>query len=480
MAEVVDDKHSRNTVQNMLKAWKEGLYCDVTLKCGTKQITAHKIVLASLSDYFKNLFKYHNIQSDKHIEEYELDPNIFKEDTLYQIIRYGYTGRIKIEVGFVQELLMAAGFLQIRFVLTECEKFMTHNIEIDNVIALVSFSNLSNLRRLLDAVCSYISKHFKDLIKSGAFLKLSADDFKTVLQNDYLTVFDHDVPVENPELEILKLVGVYLSITSVSHKDFKASTVPELLGEIRFSDINNPEDLQSVVDLYPILNCDLLQNAINAESNTNAELLDRKFANRRKTLQTGRKGFACGGQEHHVLEKFSEAWEDGKDINDRPINFKLWIRRWDDRPVLGGISVQYRSGKLVIHGEKPKLESIFVSEHEFSLEENEVITKIKVRSGWMIDSLKFFTNFGRELGPFGGSGGSARTATLYDDHYDEISYLHSFDGKVVMAQGCLGITCLKFVWVSYRENWWNEMTIDSDCEEEYDCFESSYDGSESY
>lgn len=470
MTEVVDDNHSDSTIQNMLEAWEEGLYCDVTLKCGTKQITAHKIVLASLSDYFKNLFKYHNKQSDTHIEEYDLDPSMFKEDTLNQIIEYGYTGRIEIEVGFVQELLMAASFLQIKFVLTECEKFMTHNIETDNVIALVSFSNLFNLKRLLDAVCSFISKDFKDLINNGAFLKLSKDDFKTVLHNDNLTVFDHNVPVENPELEILKLVGMYLSITSVSHFDFKASTVPELLGEIRFSDIHNPEDLKSVADLYPILNCDLIQNAITAESNTKSDLLDRKFANCRKTLQTGRKGFACGGQEHHVLEKFSEAWEDGKDINDRPINFKLWIRRWDGRPVLGGIYVQYRSGKLLIYGEKPKLESIFVSEHEFSLEENEVITKINVRSGWMIDSLKFFTNFGREYGPFGGSGGSEITAS---SNNDGISYLHSFDGKVVMAQGYLGITCLKFVWVSYGENQCNEVTTDSDS------WDSSYDGSES-
>ncbi|XP_052069867.1 kelch-like protein 31 [Mytilus californianus] len=475
MVEVVDDKHSGITVQNMFKAWEEGLYCDVTLKCGTKQITAHKIVLASLSDYFKNLFKYHNIQSDKHFEEYELDPSIFKEDTLYQIIRYGYTGRIKIEVGFVQELLMAASFLQIRFVLTECEKFMTHNIETDNVIALVSFSNLFNLKRLLDAVCSFISKDFKDLSKSGAFWKLSTDDFKTVLHSDHLTVFEHGIPVENPELEILKLVGVYLSITSVSHKDFKASTVLELLGEIRFRDINNLDDLKSVVDLYPILNCHLLQNAINAESNTSAELLDRKFTNRRKTLRTGWKSFADGGQENHVIEKFVEAWEDGKDINDRPINFKLWIRRWYNLPVLGGISIQYRSGKLVIHGGKPNSESIFVSEHEFSLEENEVITKINVRSGWMIDSIKFFTNFGREFGPFGGPGGTEiKTESLYND---AMSYLHSFDGKVVMATGYLGITCMKFVWVSYRENQCNEIFPNSESEE--DCaFLSSYDGSE--
>jgi hypothetical protein len=50
-----------------------------------------------------------------------------------------------------------------------------------------------------------------------------------LLKNVNFNVLDHNVPVENPELEILKLVGMYLSIISVQERDFRNTVVSELV-----------------------------------------------------------------------------------------------------------------------------------------------------------------------------------------------------------------------------------------------------------
>lgn len=447
--EVTDSSHPESVVAKMYHLWRDDLYCDVSLKCESISIKAHKIVLATLSDYFKNIFKYNGNHTDQIIDEYDLDGDILKAEYLQCIVNFGYTGKIKIDCENVQDLLIAASFLQIKFVLVECEKFMANNLEIDNVIQLVPFANQFNLKHLHNSICTLMSEKFHELCKSGAFFKLGADDFKTLVKDVNFSVFDHERPVQNPELDILKLVGMYLSIASVTQENYSNSLVSALVKEIHFEDIPSLEDLNSVLDLYPMLDCSEIREVMNTpvHARPKDKMPKRKFSNSCKKLKDGR-SYANEGQENNVLEKFDEVWKDGKDINDRPVRFTLWIRRWDGRPVLGGIAVQYKSGKLVQHGGKPNIPNFFVAEHSFSLEENEVITMVTVRSGFMIDNLKFQTNFGRIFGPFGGPGGGERTETCPDAS----GYLHSLGGKVVLAQGYLGITCLKFVWVTFGDD----------------------------
>jgi hypothetical protein len=67
----------------------------------------------------------------------------------------------------------------------------------------------------------------------------------------------------------------------------------------------------------------------------------------------------------------------------------------------------------------------------FTLEENEVITKVTVNREEMIHSLEFFTNFDRKFGPYGGPEGKERS-----QYFNEITgYVHNLDAKVVITGG---------------------------------------------
>lgn len=426
----------------MYKAWKDDLYCDITLKCGSKAVKAHKIVLASVSDYFKNIFKYSSVQCATEIDEYTLDNNIFKENYLECIVEFAYTGKVRIDGEIVQDLLVAASFLQIEFIQTQCENFMAKKIDMDNLIHLVRFAIQFNLMHLLNSICIFISKYFYKLKQNGAFWELSVGDFKMLLKNVNFNVLEHNVPVENPELEILKLVGMYLSIISVQERDFRNTVVSELVQEVHFEEISNTDDVISTVDLFPILDCKEVHDIMNAsaDAKSKCEHTPRNFSNSCKKL--------CNKNYFFNDDVFEECEEDGKGdqyINDRPVKFTMWIRRWGGKSILGGISVQYKSGKMVKHGEKPTNGSHFISEHMFTLEENEVITKVTVNREEMIHSLEFFTNFDRKFGPYGGPEGKKRS-----QYFNEITgYVHNLDAKVVLAGGSLGIQFLRFNWVVF-------------------------------
>lgn len=427
---------------NMYKTWKDDLYCDITLKCGSKAVKAHKIILASVSDYFKNIFKYRSVQCATEIEEYALDKNVFKENYLECIVEFAYTGKVRIDGEIVQDLLVAASFLQIEFIQTQCENFMAKNIDMDNLIQLVPFAIQFNLMHLLNSICIFISKYFYKLKQNGAFWELSVGDFKMLLKNVNFNVLDHNVPVENPELEILKLVGMYLSIISVQERDFRNTVVSELVQEVHFEEISNTDDVISTVDVFPILDCKEVHDIINAspEEKSKCEHTPRNFSNSCKKL--------CNKNYFFSDNVFEECKQDRKDdtyINDRPVKFIMWIRRWQGESILGGISVKYKSGKMVKHGEKPIDDSLFISEHMFILEENEVITKVTVNSEMMIHSLEFVTNFDRKCGPYGRPKGKERS-----QYFNEITgYVHNLDAKVVLTQGSLGIQFLRFNWVVF-------------------------------
>lgn len=179
----------------MFKAWtKEELCCIATLKCGTKSIRAHKKILISASDYFKGLFRFTNQL------EHTLNEAVLKEFFLEPIVWFVYTGKIDIEGNCVQELLIAANYLPIDFITRTCNAFVAKNITLENVVSLIPFTNQFDLNTLMNEICRFVSDHFKSVLDDASFFELDLNDLIAMLKNVNLSVFEHGVPVVNPEI----------------------------------------------------------------------------------------------------------------------------------------------------------------------------------------------------------------------------------------------------------------------------------------
>ena len=160
--------------------------------------------------------------------------------------------------------------------------------------------------------------------------------------------------------------------------------------------------------------------------------------------------FATGGYVHPETSHHNnkEAAEDlGSDVFIK--GMKLWIRRWDGRPVLGGLKIFYNHNgdqEIMMGSDSDQSEH-----HEFHLEKNERIVKVDVNSGWMIDRLSFYTNKKDEngdpkcYGPYGGDGGGFYTETPPGSY----GFLAGISAAVVYSQGEEGITRLQFAWRAF-------------------------------
>jgi len=162
--------------KNLGKLRKDRIFCDVILRSGLREIYAHRIILTMLSDYFTVLFKYEGGFEKPAIE---FDENMITGECLESIVDYSYSGKINITKDNVYDLSLAADYFDIRFIKTECEKFLQDLqnsdkdwINFENLPTLTWFVCHLNLS-FLDPICIFISMHFIELWNKQILLSLS-------------------------------------------------------------------------------------------------------------------------------------------------------------------------------------------------------------------------------------------------------------------------------------------------------------------
>ena len=128
-------------------------------------------------------------------------------------------------------------------------------------------------------------------------------------------------------------------------------------------------------------------------------------------------------------------------------------RLWDDRNVVKGLEITFRSSD-----DDNEPISIGLGDRKspvsktFELHEDEYISYVEGRKGWMLDRLTFVTNKGRKFGPVGGDGGDP-FCTITDQHRKLLKEKRC-TGRVVLRgiaaiekvhQGSLAIGNVQFV-----------------------------------
>lgn len=84
--------------------------CDVTLTVGNVSFSAHRLVLAGNSPYFRNIFVSED--ADSRPQEVNL-PSNFRGDTLRTILDYFYSGKLCVNHEDCEDLLSLASLLQV-------------------------------------------------------------------------------------------------------------------------------------------------------------------------------------------------------------------------------------------------------------------------------------------------------------------------------------------------------------------------------
>ena len=440
-----DPNHGSGLLKGLHRLYKDQRYCDVTLSIGEKRkLRAHRVVLASFSDYFESLLGP-NWEEGK---QDEVDLSRFDERDLNDLIEFAYTGNVDIGSDNVETLLEAANYLGVEFVQNACIDFLMRNVNNNTCLGILHLADFLSFKDLKKLAKRHSLRRFAEVCKEQEFLRLPYDLLIELLQDDELCVVieDHIPCIEEREKVVLQAVFRY-----VTHdKENRRNHLPELLSLVRLPTLaaDYLEEIRSH-DLVSGSNCsETFKKALKLKVEKPESFSgDSKWASPREFAELeiiwGR-SFANGGQIQPETNTFCdlENLTDDVFIN----GLKLWIRRWDGRPVLGGLRIFYSNGKEVTYGGDTAQEH-----YEFHLGENEKIVKVNVQSGWMIDRLSFYTNKRdadgrlREYGPYGGGGGGFYSECPAGSY----GYLVGVSGSEVQSQGELGITRLQFAWKTY-------------------------------
>ena len=444
--------HGDNMLERMYECYKEGRFCDVTLVVGNNEIKTHRLVLSSGSSFFDRLFngKWKDSEQDK----YEVRGN-FTESTVRCMLDFVYSGKLQLNSRNVLRILDACDyfqFLELDFIKESIADYLKERVNENNCPSLLNIAQQFDAVKLEELLVKYAARNFFRVVESQDFIKLPVELLVKILQSEMLVVDygRHFLPLsaEQENFIVDILLDKYIPYQSENGQQSDL-LLSKLVYCIRFHCLS-PSSLDKLCGY--VRNgkcCESLKLIMKAkkevESKDDPGLIkswgtEREASSSMENYRKVHGGKVMVGPVQHTFGVDAYIGESLLPVFIQ--GMKIWIRLWDNRPVIGGLKVFYGN-----HGESPVYggDDEDSTVHEFHLGKDERIVKAIVRSGWMIDSLKFFTNKDQELGPYGGDGGSEYT----EEPRGEYGFLSYVSGSVVKTQEKLGITKLRLNWKEF-------------------------------
>ena len=182
-ADTVFFKEAFNSLKEMKR---QKILCDVKLRGKSKGILidAHKIILASRSDFFKAMFT----SNMKENQEGYVTLESIENNILDKIINFLYTGNITLIPSEVEELLDASHMLGIDQVQEKCFHFLLNNIDITNCYGIAYLAEKYSCREISKVAETYAIKNFRLVSNTDEFLDLTYEHLLALVSSSELNV----------------------------------------------------------------------------------------------------------------------------------------------------------------------------------------------------------------------------------------------------------------------------------------------------
>ncbi len=159
VTDISDQSYSSKVVQDLYEAWRNGLFCDITLLIGSEEhpIKAHRVILASASDFFKAIFTTdlkEGTQSEIKLPKTDLA-------TMRALVEFAYIGKLQVTESNVESLVTAANFYGMSGIVERCVKYIMGKIKNSNSIEILEFAELISNKELKDFALRFVVKNFE-------------------------------------------------------------------------------------------------------------------------------------------------------------------------------------------------------------------------------------------------------------------------------------------------------------------------------
>lgn len=158
--------------------------CDVVLNVETRQIFAHRSVLAANSPYFKAMFTSGLTECRRgHVQLKEVD-----ETAVEALVDFMYTSHLDLSRDNVYALLVAADRFQLLEAKFICMEFLKQRLTVLSCLEVAEFADCHCCAELENAALFFARSHFAEVARSEEFLHVTYGHLLKLLSSDYLKI----------------------------------------------------------------------------------------------------------------------------------------------------------------------------------------------------------------------------------------------------------------------------------------------------
>ena len=158
--------------------------CDVVIVVEGHRFHAHRIVLASISDYFHTMF----LGDFAERRQTEITLHNVDAASMTTLIDYAYTGTAQCAVHEVEQLYASAHFLRFDDVVAECSKWLMSHADLSNCLHLGLFADRYSDSLLMSVSDRTAAVNIVDVDDTEEFLELSVEHLRRIIALDELGV----------------------------------------------------------------------------------------------------------------------------------------------------------------------------------------------------------------------------------------------------------------------------------------------------
>jgi len=163
-------------------------FCDVTLRLEGQEFSAHKLILASCSDYFYAMFNGNMRESKEKV----IDLNGVDVEIMKLVLNFIYTGSIPLSNENVEEVLQAANLMLIKSLKDVCCRFLETLLSVTNCLGMQKFAESYACEELFAVTTNFICENFGYVAESEEFLQLHPNQLSPVLASDDLRILNEE------------------------------------------------------------------------------------------------------------------------------------------------------------------------------------------------------------------------------------------------------------------------------------------------
>ncbi|XP_068130542.1 kelch repeat and BTB domain-containing protein 8-like [Hyperolius riggenbachi] len=171
-------------IQGLRDLYFTDALCDLTIVTEGSRFLCHRVVLASLSPYFRAMFTSCMVES----QQGEVSLLDVSSSTIETILHFIYTGEAAVTLDNVEDLFTVSSRLQITAMQEQCSRFLIQRLNNDNCYWTYRLAFTHNHSRLLEMAMKYISWHITSLSDNEDLLHLELGEIIKILSSDQLMV----------------------------------------------------------------------------------------------------------------------------------------------------------------------------------------------------------------------------------------------------------------------------------------------------